>query len=137
MLLEFTVPGPPVSHQSHNKTKLRAWRGIVRQSAAKVWGSRPRLESNLTIVVTYYHPRQAILFDTDNIVKPIQDALIGLVYKDDSWITHTVCQKKSIDGFFQIRGLSLILLEAFSQGVEFLYITVDHEPSYDSPEVVL
>ena len=35
MLLEFTVPGPPVSHQSHNKTKLNDWREMVRSAAAK------------------------------------------------------------------------------------------------------
>ncbi len=137
MLLEFTVPGPPVSHQSHNKTKLSDWRAMVRSSAAKVWGSRSPLESKLMFVVTYYHPGQAVLIDTDNMVKPIQDALIGLVYKDDRWITQTTSQKKSIDGFFQIRGLSLVLLEAFSRGVEFLHITVDQAPNHDSPEVVL
>ncbi len=113
MLLEFTVPGPPVSHQSHNKTKLSDWRGMVRSSAAKVWGSRSPLESKLMIVVTYYHPGQAVRIDTDNMVKPIQDALIGLVYKDDRWITQTNSQKMSIDGFFQISGLSLVLLEPF------------------------
>jgi crossover junction endodeoxyribonuclease RusA len=137
MLLEFTVPGPPVSHQSHNKPKLSAWRRMVRSSAARVWGKRSPLESQLNIVVTYYHEGQAVRIDTDNMVKPIQDALIGLVYDDDCWITHTSSQKICIDGFFRIRGLSQILLEAFSRGVEFLHITVDHAPNYDSPEVVL
>ena len=117
MLLEFTVPGPPVSHQSHNKTKLSDWRAMVRSSAARVWGSRSPLESKLMIVVTYYHPGEAVRIDTDNMVKPIQDALIGLVYKDDRWITHTISQKTSIDGFFRIRGISQVLCEAFSRGV--------------------
>jgi crossover junction endodeoxyribonuclease RusA len=137
MLLEFTVLGPPVSHQSHNKTKLGAWRRKVRTAAARVWAKRPPLELKLNIVVTYYHEGQAVRIDTDNMVKPIQDALIGLVYSDDCWITHTSSQKISIDGFFQVRGRSLVLLEAFSRGVEFLHITVDHAPSYDSSEVVL
>ena len=46
-LLEFTVPGPPVSHQSHNKTKLGNWGALVRSEAAKRWGSRSPLESTL------------------------------------------------------------------------------------------
>ena len=39
-LLEFTVPGPPVSHQSHNKAKLIDWRERVRSFVAMVWGSQ-------------------------------------------------------------------------------------------------
>ena len=31
--------------------------------------------------------------DADNIVKAIQDALNGLVYKDDAYIVHLTCQK--------------------------------------------
>ena len=31
--------------------------------------------------------------DADNIVKAIQDALNGLVYKDDAYIVHLACQK--------------------------------------------
>ena len=86
--------------------------------------------------MTYYHEGQAVRIDTDNMVKPIQDALIGLVYNDDCWIIRTISQKMSIDGRFQIRGLSLVLLEAFSRGVEFLHITVDEAPDYNSSEVV-
>jgi crossover junction endodeoxyribonuclease RusA len=136
MLLEFTVPGPPVSHQSHNKNKLSDWRGMVRSSAAKVWGPQSPLESNLIIVVTYYHEGKAVRIDTDNMVKPIQDALIGLVYDDDRLITHAYIRKISIDGPFQIRN-SLVLREALSRGVEFLHIIVDQAPSSESAEVIL
>jgi crossover junction endodeoxyribonuclease RusA len=136
MLLEFTVLGPPLSHQSHNKTKLNHWREMVRSSAAKVWGSRSPLESKLMIVVTYYHPGEAVLIDTDNMVKPIQDALIDLVYQDDRWITHTYIRKISIEGSFRIRNYSLVLREALSRGVEFLHITVDQAPNSDSSEVI-
>ena len=60
--------------------------------------------------MTYYHEGESVRIDNDNMVKPIQDALIGLVYQDDRWITDTVVRKTSIDGFFQIRGCSLVLL---------------------------
>jgi crossover junction endodeoxyribonuclease RusA len=126
MLLEFTVPGPPVSHQSRNKAKLGDWRDNVRSVAAKAWGSQPPLESDLAILVAYFHEGQAVRIDNDNMLKPIQDALIDLVYTDDRWITHTIVQKTSIDGSFQIRRRSRVLLEGFSQGIPFLYIVVDH-----------
>lgn len=133
MLLEFTVPGPPVSHQSRNKTKLHEWRQRVRASAAAVWGARAPVESRLKITVCYYHQGQAVRMDTDNIVKPIQDALIGVVYADDRSITDTVVRKTSVDGSFKIRGYSLVLLEAFARGDQFIHVVVDQAPSHETP----
>lgn len=132
MILEFTVPGPPVYHQSHNKNNLRAWRDKVRSAAAKEWGSRDPLDTYLSLVVAYYHPGERVRIDTDNMVKPIQDALFGLVYRDDRLITHTAVSKTSIDERYRIRGRSLVELRAFSQGDEFLYILVDHVPVNES-----
>lgn len=133
MLLEFTVPGPPVSHQSRNKAKLNEWRRMVRSSAATAWGSRSLLESNLSLVVTYYHQGGAIRSDIDNMIKPIQDALIGLVYQDDRLITDLQVRKTSIDGFFQIRGCSLVLRAAFFRREEFLHIVIDKAPGHEIP----
>ena len=48
-----------------------------------------------------YHEGESVRIDNDNMVKPIQDALIGLIYPDDRWITDTIVRKTSIDGFFQ------------------------------------
>jgi crossover junction endodeoxyribonuclease RusA len=132
MILEFTVSGPPVSPQSHNKNNLRAWRNKVRSAAAKEWGSRDPLDTYLRLAVAYYHPGERVLIDTDNMVKPIQDGLIGLVYRDDRQITHTFVSKTSIDGRYQIRGRSLVELSAFSKGDEFLYVLVDHAPTNES-----
>src|SRR5262245_46328145 len=128
MQLEFTVPDPPVSQQTHNKTKRIAWREKVRSRAARVWGCQAAVEIQVKITVSYYHARKAVRIDNDNMVKTIQDALIGLVYKDDRLITDTVVRKTSIEGSFQIRGYSLVLLEALSQGDEFLHVVVDRAP---------
>jgi crossover junction endodeoxyribonuclease RusA len=135
MILEFIVSGPPVSHQSHNKKNLRAWRDKVRSAAAEAWGSRGPLDVGLRLALTvnYYHLGANVRIDTDNLVKPIQDALIGLVYHDDRLVTRTIVSKASIDGFYQIRGHSLVELSAFSQGDEFLYIVVDLAPTHERP----
>lgn len=39
----------------------------------------------------------------------------------------------SIDGSFQIRYCSLVLLEAFSRGEPFLHIAVATAPSHEKP----
>jgi len=130
---EFTVPGPPVSHQSRNKAKLAAWRQMVRGAAAARWGTTPPVQRTLRITVSYYHEGLAVRIDNDNMVKPIQDALIGLVYSDDRVITDTIVRKTSIDGLFRIRGYSLVLLEALAKGDEFLHVIIDEAPSHDDP----
>jgi len=129
---EFTVPGPPISHQSQNKARLAAWRQVVRAAATARWSAAPVMTA-LKITVSYYHPGRAVRIDNDNMLKPIQDALIGLVYDDDRLITDTVVRKTSIDGLFRVRGYSLVLLDALSRGNEFLHIVVSNAPSHEDP----
>jgi Holliday junction resolvase RusA-like endonuclease len=130
---EFTVPGPPVSHQSRNKAKLAAWRQMVRTAASARWGAAAPLGVPLRITVSYYHQGLAVRIDNDNMVKPLQDALIGLVYQDDRLITDTIVRKTSIDGLFRVRGYPLVLLEALSQGDEFLHVVIDEAPHHEHP----
>jgi crossover junction endodeoxyribonuclease RusA len=133
ILLEFTVLGPPRSHQSHDKAGLAAWREKVRTAAAKVWGSRSVLRIPVLISVTYYHEGESVRIDNDNLIKPVQDALIGLIYEDDRFVTDTLVRKTSIDGSFRIRFQPLVLLRAFSHGGEFLHVRVQQAPSHETP----
>jgi hypothetical protein len=89
---EFTVPGPPVSHQSANKQLLADWRSRVTTAAARDWTAMP-LSCDLRIAVTYYHEGDSVRIDGDNMLKPIQDALIGLIYSDDKFITDSETRK--------------------------------------------
>jgi len=128
-LFEFTVEGPPLSHQTRDKKKLKAWKEKVRRAARTYWNSGP-LTIPLQITVAYYHEGAAVEVDNDNMIKPIQDALNNLVYSDDKCITDTIIRKTPIDGPIYPRGLSLVLLEAFSKGNEFLHIQLDRAPDH-------
>jgi hypothetical protein len=130
---EFIVPGTPVSHQSRNKAKLAVWRQMVRDTALARWGTAAPLAVALRITVSYHHQGLAVRIDNDNLVKPIQDALIGLIYHDDRLITGTVVRKACIRGPFYVRGYSLMLLEALSKGDEFLHIIIDEAPDHTKP----
>lgn len=127
---EFTVTGPPLSHQTRDRSKLKAWRDSVREIAAERWSTTPPVEHSLRIVVTYYHEGPAIRMDNDNLVKPIQNALNGLIYTDDRQITDIAVRKTDIDGAFRIRGMSNVLLEAFQRGDEFLHIRIETAPDH-------
>jgi crossover junction endodeoxyribonuclease RusA len=85
----------------------------------------------LRIVVVYYHERQSVLIDHDNLIKPIQDALAGLVYQNDRQITDALTRKTNIDGRFRVRHLSKLYAEAFQRGREFIYVRIEEAPSHE------
>src|SRR5215475_12514528 len=101
---EFTVPGPPTSAQARNRFRLNAWKRMVRAAAQARWPKRKNpVPHRVRLAVCYYHDRVTIRLDTDNLVKPIQDALIGLIYDDDRQITDTQLRKTCFDGAFRVR----------------------------------
>lgn len=66
--------------------------------------------------------------DVDNIIKPIQDALIGLAYIDDTQVTDVLVRKRNLAGEFRIENMTPTLADGFSRGCEFLYIVVTDVP---------
>lgn len=127
---EFTVTGRAYSHQSHNRAGLAAWRQKVTTAAAATWTAAPLAGFPLQIVVTYYHERDAVRIDGDNLLKPIQDALIGLVYEDDRLIVDSMTRKTGIDWAFKVRHMSRVLLEAFHAGEPFVHVIIDRAPDH-------
>jgi len=84
---------------------------------------------NIMLKVTYFYDRVAM--DVDNIVKPIQDALEGLVYFDDNQVTDVLSRKRNLSGDFAIENVSEVLAEGLSRGNEFLYIIVEQAPNQE------
>jgi hypothetical protein len=128
-LLEFVVPGPPVSHQTNDKNNLKAWQKTVRSAAAKVW-TNPPLTGKLKFVLINFHEGEKPSLDDDNMVKPIRDALNQLVYEDDRQIRHSETIQVSIDAPVKIRKGSKVLLDAFWRGAEFLYVRIEEAPDF-------
>jgi len=128
---EFFVEGPPLSQQTRNPSRLREWKEYVRSEAAKLWRADEPYGGALKLTVVYYHERQSVLIDHDNMIKPIQDALAGLVYRNDRQITDAQTRKTNVDGRFRIRHLSPIYARAFAGGKEFIYIRIEEAPSHE------
>lgn len=105
--------------------------GVVRAEAAKLWKSQPPIEGPLKLTVVYYHERQAALIDHDNMIKPIQDALAGLIYRNDRQIRDAQTRKTNVDGRFRIRGFSSTYARAFGTRKEFVYIRIEEAPSHE------
>jgi len=131
VLFEFSVPGPPVSAQSTNRQRVRAWQRRVRAAAQARWDGRRRpFQQAIKIYATYYHDGAAVRLDLDNTIKPIQDALNGLVYDDDRQITDAQLRKTNLDGSFRVRGMSAVLAQAFVGGVEFVHVRIEDAPDH-------
>jgi Holliday junction resolvase RusA-like endonuclease len=129
---EFTIDGPPVSHQTRHAARLHAWQQEVYAAAARRWpAATPPVTERLRFTVTYYHDGVSVRIDNDNLVKPIQDALNGLVYEDDRQITDTIVRKTDLNGSFRVRGMSPVLAEGFCRGNEFLYIRIELAPGHE------
>jgi len=130
-IFDFFVEGPPLSQQTRNPARLRDWKGYVRSQAENSWSGREIEEAALKITVVYYHERQSVLIDHDNMIKPIQDALAGLVYKNDRQITDAQTRKTNIDGRFRLRHLSRVYARAFAGGRPFVYIRIEKAPNHE------
>jgi len=123
MKFEFIVDGPPVSQQARRRERLRAWKVTVRQEAEKYWSSDRKVGIGpIMLQITYFY--DSVAMDVDNIVKPIQDALIGLAYDDDTQVTDLLVRKRDLSGNFRIGYMTPILAEGFGRGNEFLHIVV-------------
>lgn len=124
------MDGPPVSQQTRRRERLRDWKMVVRQEAEKYWSLGQKAATGLVMLqITYFY--DSIAIDVDNIVKPIQDAIIGLAYIDDDQVTDVLVRKRNLSGNFKIENMTSTLAEGFARGNEFLYIVVNDAPDQE------
>lgn len=124
------MDGPPVSQQTRRRERLRAWKIVVRQEAEKYWSPGQKVATGLIMLqVTYFYDSVAI--DVDNIIKPIQDAIIGLAYIDDDQVTDVFVRKRNLSGNFKVENMTSTLAEGFYRGNEFLHIVVIDAPDQE------
>lgn len=81
----------------------------------------------LQIKVTCFHDSAAPL-DVDNMLKLIQDALIGIVYVDDKQLTDTHGALRDLNGQYWVRGITLELAKGFASNAPFVHIEVSVAP---------
>lgn len=127
--VELRVRGIPVSHQSRNAGLLEDWKERVRVAARAQVDAAAPVNSHVEIHVVYYYDRAAPQIpDEDNALKPIQDALQGIIYEQDGLVTDGTCRKRDLNGAYTVRRMSRVLAEAFVEGEEFVHIRVTPAP---------
>ena len=88
----------------------------------KGWLSEPRKGIDLHVQLIYLYDKDPI--DVDNIIKPILDSLVGLVYDDDSCITDVESHRRSLIGTFDLTRLPRLLISALSMRKECVYVRI-------------
>lgn len=80
-------------------------------------------------VKIFYFPQETMQGDLDNIIKPILDALMPLVYVDDRQVERIHAQKFELGMSFRFRDPSAKLLSAMLGPKPNLYIEISDDPA--------
>lgn len=127
---EFLIPRRPVSCQTRRRARLQEWKDYVQAEARKVWTDTHQPPTGPAAIFLVYLYEESAL-DTDNIVKPIQDALVGLALSDDSIISDVVVRRRQLTTSFCLDNISPTLASGFDTGGEFVYVRLEDAPSQD------
>lgn len=128
---DCVVFGTPVSFQSKNSARKKAWQQAVVKAVAAV-GTAPgapvthEVEVRITHFCDGFDPNNDP--DVDNIIKLIQDALCSVIFVDDSQVVDTSARRRDINGAYKIKGVSPHVALALSSGDEFVWIEVGTGP---------
>lgn len=126
---DFVIIGQPVPHRAKDKKALKAWREHVGATAQYCWGGHAPLTDKLSVKITHFYDAPSGNvgedLDSERIIKPVLDALNGVIYVDDYQIADLDSRRRNLNGSFRVKGMSLALAEGFCKGEEFLYVKVD------------
>lgn len=126
-VFDFLIPRRPLSLQTKNRENLQKWKAFVRSEAASFWPlGLPPLGEDVRATLVYLSDEAPV--DIDNIVKPILDAIVGLVLIDDDQVSELRAYRRSRIGHFDITTLPPLLIAAIALGQEAVFVRVD-EPT--------
>jgi len=72
-----------------------------------------------------------VAVDVDNILKPILDALIGVLLEDDAVVTDVEIRRRRRGTAFTLTTVSPVLAAGFALGHEFVYVALRDAPPQD------
>jgi crossover junction endodeoxyribonuclease RusA len=122
-LFEMLIPKRPVSHQAKSRENLQAWKDYIYGRARSEWsGGTPYENPGLRLTLVYFCDTDPA--DIDNIIKPIQDALVGVVYADDSLISDVDSHRRYIEDEIDLTHLPPLLISGALLEEECVYVRV-------------
>jgi crossover junction endodeoxyribonuclease RusA len=89
------------------------------------------LFANSAVAVKILYLYEEAALDTDNVVKPILDALIDIVFPDDSAVSDIEVRRRWLRTTFALSDVSPILAGGLDLRREFIYVLIDQAPPQD------
>lgn len=124
------IPQRPVSQQARRQARLREWKDFVAQHARLAIGE-PRALATDPVALRLLYLYDGAALDIDNIVKPIQDALIGIVFDDDSVVTDVEIRRRWRRTTFTLNAVSPVLAAGLALNRELVYVELTDAPAQD------
>lgn len=121
MIFEFLIPRRPLSLQA-NRARLQQWKRYVRSEAEKTWTGPPHSAVSYHLKLVYLCGSAPV--DVDNIVKPIQDALDGLIYSGDIQVTDVESHRRPLAGTYEFVRFPKLLLQGLMSAQECVYVAI-------------
>ncbi len=122
-LFEFLIERRPLSLQTKSRENLQQWKTFVKSEAAKNWHLPLIAEKYLHISIVYLCDDSPP--DVDNIVKPILDALVGLIYKDDIQVADVESHRRYLSDDIDATNLPSLLQYGVLKGEECVYVKIE------------
>ena len=117
-MIDFVVRGTPKSQQAGSSKR---WQETVQDAAPPL---SELLTGPLRLRIDFFFDGSTNL-DTDNIIKPIQDALEDIVYGDDETVVDVCARKIDLRSLPSLVAVSSTLLTALADPPgDFVYIRV-------------
>lgn len=124
--IEFVILERPVSQQARRRERVREWKAFVTTYAVRAGAPKPATEP-VSLTLVYFYQEAAL--DLDNILKPIQDALVGTILTDDAIVTDVEMHRRWLRSPFVLEAVSPVLAAGIGLGKEFVYVMVQDAPA--------
>ena len=128
--LEFVLPRRPVSQQARGQARLREWKQLVAEHA-RLATEQPQSLVTEPVAVRLLYLYDEVAVDIDNVLKPILDALIGVLLEDDTVVTDVEIRRRRLGVAFAVNSVSPVLATGFALGHEFVYVALTDGPPQD------
>lgn len=120
----FTVIGRPFSMQSSNHSQRR-YKELVKAAAQNSVSKTIEIPQKIKIEIDWFAQGSQDRPDVDNIIKPIQDALKGIIFDDDSQVESVIARKHDVNSVMHFSREPLFIVEPLRQGnVEYIFVRI-------------
>lgn len=120
----FAVIGSPVSTQSSPNSK-RQYKTKVAETAISNVSSAIKDDESIKIEIDWFSEGFHNKPDVDNIIKPIQDALKGIIFFDDNQVESVIARKHDTLGMINFHDEPLNIISPLLSGYkDYVFIRI-------------